>query len=546
MARHLRADQTEQKLRGGYYTPQKVADYVAAWVLESKIPLKKLLEPSCGDGAFIRALTNNQADKSIHMTAYELFPEEARKATDHCIKNQIKHDIVCGDFLEWANTQLEHNHQLFDGIVGNPPFIRYQFIDPHFQKTAEKCFDLLGQKFSKLTNSWIVFMFASIALLKAGGRMGMVIPTEIMTIIQAKPLREYLAKQCGLIFIISPKEIIFKDTLQGVVLLMVEKKLNPDDEDARIGHQVVDLKNLTKEPISNLIKNHHFISTENLIEKWSLLYLGHSEIELLLKIKNMSNFIELKEFSKASVCLTTGADDFFVANQDTVNKYDLHEFVTPLFVSSGDSDGIICGEDLYQSNVMSGQKTNLINIDATLDQLNDQQKAYVELGENSKYHERYKCRIREPWHKLSLAPRGEVMIGKFAYDYPKLMLNKIMAFTVNNFYHIKFNTDIFTPEQLITAFYNPYTMIMAEMAGRFHGGGLLELTPSEVGNIIVPTVVPGDVDICSMNREIQEKGFEQFIYANGDKVLADAGLTSDEISRLHLIWRKVVKSRKRK
>ena len=260
----------------------------------------------------------------------------------------------------------------------------------------------------------------------------------------------------------------------------------------------------------------------------------------------MPNFIELKEFSKASVCLTTGADDFFVANQDTVNKYDLHEFVTPLFVSSGDSDGIICGEDLYQSNVMSGQKTNLINIDATLDQLNDQQKAYVQLGENSKYHERYKCRIREPWHKLSLAPRGEVMIGKFAYDYPKLMLNKIMAFTVNNFYHIKFNTDIFTPEQLITAFYNPYTMIMAEMAGRFHGGGLLELTPSEVGNIIVPKVISGEVDICAMNREIQEKGFEQFIYANGDKVLADAGLTSDEISRLHLIWRKVVKSRKRK
>ena len=50
----FKVDQTTQKLRGGYYTPQNLADFVSKWVLE-KQP-KSVLEPSCGDGVFIQAL----------------------------------------------------------------------------------------------------------------------------------------------------------------------------------------------------------------------------------------------------------------------------------------------------------------------------------------------------------------------------------------------------------------------------------------------------------------------------------------------------------
>ena len=52
----FKADQTSQKLRGGYYTPQNLADYVTKWVL-SNHPAS-VLEPSCGDGAFIRDEAN--------------------------------------------------------------------------------------------------------------------------------------------------------------------------------------------------------------------------------------------------------------------------------------------------------------------------------------------------------------------------------------------------------------------------------------------------------------------------------------------------------
>jgi adenine-specific DNA methylase len=47
-------NEREQKLRGGYYTPLDLAAYIARWTLAQKP--QQVLEPSCGDGIFIRAI----------------------------------------------------------------------------------------------------------------------------------------------------------------------------------------------------------------------------------------------------------------------------------------------------------------------------------------------------------------------------------------------------------------------------------------------------------------------------------------------------------
>ena len=80
----FKADQTDQKLRGGYYTPQNIADYVASWVLESTP--SSVLEPSCGDGVFISALHHNSSDKAIKLHCFELFDIEVKKAKEKCYR----------------------------------------------------------------------------------------------------------------------------------------------------------------------------------------------------------------------------------------------------------------------------------------------------------------------------------------------------------------------------------------------------------------------------------------------------------------------------
>jgi adenine-specific DNA methylase len=65
--------------------------------------------------------------------------------------------VTEGDYLVWANKQLAENHTLYDGVVGNPPFIRYQFLENEFQVQAELVFKQLKQKFTKHTNAWVPF-----------------------------------------------------------------------------------------------------------------------------------------------------------------------------------------------------------------------------------------------------------------------------------------------------------------------------------------------------------------------------------------------------
>ena len=43
-----------QKLRGGYYTPNEITDFLSEWAIKSCED--QILEPSCGDGNFLIAI----------------------------------------------------------------------------------------------------------------------------------------------------------------------------------------------------------------------------------------------------------------------------------------------------------------------------------------------------------------------------------------------------------------------------------------------------------------------------------------------------------
>src|SRR5207248_6565113 len=127
------------------------------------------------------------------------------------------------DFLRWF---LFHGAQVppFDCALGNPPFIRYQYLPEEQQWLAEKIFRQFGLLFTKHTNAWVPFVIASLALLRPGGRLAMVVPSEILHVLHAKPLRDFLLGQCSRVLVIDPAHIWFGDTLQGVVLLLAEQR----------------------------------------------------------------------------------------------------------------------------------------------------------------------------------------------------------------------------------------------------------------------------------------------------------------------------------
>ena len=76
----LKKDSSEQKLRGAYYTPQKLANAMVRLFASENIDT--VLEPSCGDGVFLDSLKETGfLDKVSRVEAVEIEAPEAQKVS---------------------------------------------------------------------------------------------------------------------------------------------------------------------------------------------------------------------------------------------------------------------------------------------------------------------------------------------------------------------------------------------------------------------------------------------------------------------------------
>ena len=71
--------------------------------------------------------------------------------------------------------------------------------------------------------------------------------------------------------------------------------------------------------------------------------------------------------------------------------------------------------------------------------------------------------------------------------YPKFVLNRCDAVSTDTMHRIKFNDGV-DPQNILLAYYNSVSFAFTEICGRSYGGGVLEILPGEMGNILLPKV----------------------------------------------------------
>lgn len=528
----FKSDQTGQKLRGGYYTPQDIADYVTSWVLGCSP--KSILEPSCGDGVFIQAIHNNKYRKKIDISAFELFDTEVKKSRALCRKLKIPNFKVSeGDFLLWANKQIDANAQLFDVVIGNPPFIRYQFLEKDFQENMEKTFNLLNLKFTKHTNAWVPFILSSIALLRPNGRFGMVIPSEIINVIHAQPLREFLIKECRKIVVVDPKEIWFEDTLQGAVILFAEKKERIEEKSQGVGIEYVVGSDFLNKCPEQLFSKAYSINGRDSGGKWTKSTLSDNELSLLDKVCRKKTVYSFSDIATVDVGIVTGANKFFLVDDQTIKDNGLKKYAHPMFGRSEHCKGVLYNDKQHAQNKENGHPTNFVYLEGALKSFPKKVKEYIAKGEKDKLHKRYKCSVREPWYTVPSVYSTEIGMLKRSHNAPRLIFNDIGAYTTDTAYRI---TTELNAKKLVYCFINPLTAIYAELEGRYYGGGVLEMVPSEIEKLVIPIPKTIDVDLKELDKMVRSLPMEEVLLQQGYKVLGAIGLPKKEVKRLVEIW----------
>ncbi len=540
---NFKKNETAQKLRGGYYTPIDLAEFITNWVNEIKP--NKVLEPSCGDGVFLDAMSKIDRFKKVDITGFELEPTEANIAQSKAKNLGLKSAIVNnGDFLEWALANFENPNARFDAIVGNPPFIRYQYLPKEFQLLAENIFKQLDLKFTKHTNAWVTFILASMKILREGGRLAMVVPAEIIHVTHAQSLRSYLGSECSRLVIIDPEELWFDDTLQGAVILLAEKKSSRSEKAQGLGIYPVKGREFLKLMPSSVFNAPTPINGKTVQGKWTRALLDLETRSLYDEIGEHAAVHQFKNIAKVDVGIVTGANKFFLVPDEIVKSFKLEKWAHPMFGRSEHCPGIIYDEMQHLSNAEKGNPTNFLWFNSKETEINDDAGAYIKLGELEKLHERYKCSVRSPWYTVPSVYSTEIGMLKRSHHTPRLILNRIGAYTTDTAYRIKVKNGV-DAEQLVSGFINPLTALSAELEGRHYGGGVLELIPSEIERLLIPLVNGTKINLNELDNNIRTKSTDEVLAMQGKLILGGLGLSKNKQEIVLDGWKKLRDRRNR-
>jgi adenine-specific DNA methylase len=522
-----------EKLRGGFYTPEPIADFILKWGINGSTN-SDILEPSCGDGVFLEELKEKKY-KYQSITAIELDEVEAQKAKRIQLTNK---SIIETDFHLYCN----ETRQRFDLVVGNPPYIRYQYFDEAQRVEAIKIFDRAGLKYSKLTNAWVSFVVGASLLLKEnGGKIGFVLPAEILQVSYAKQLRDFIAQFYNKINIISFEKLVFPDIQQEVVLLLCEKNNTDSHKIEHIElHDAKDLQTLDVTRLKSPKKTIDFKSN-----KWTFYFLEQEEIDFLENVAQRHKIPTIGKFADVEIGITTGSNDFFTVPLSTIDEYDLQAYARPLVGRSVQVNSVVFTKKDWEKNRTSEARAHLL-VFPDKDNLNRKNGAvkYIANGESLGIHKGYKCGIRDDWFVVPSLRISDALFIRRNSRYPKLIINKAEAYTTDTMHrvYIKPETNI---KAFTASYYNSLSLAFAEVCGRSHGGGVLELMPSETEAILLPYHKDHGELLPLIDGMIRKnESIDSILKLTNKAILKDHyGLTQKEIALADSIWKKLSQRR---
>lgn len=525
----LKVDASEDKLRGGFYTPQEIAEFILKWTMADG-QAKAILEPSCGDGIFLKALSESNYNFDSFL-GIELKEEEANKAREINLRNKT---VLQGDFLEFCL----HTDLRFDTVIGNPPYIRYQFLDKQQQSFAASIFDRAELKYSKLTNAWVSFVVGTSMLMTDNSRMAFVLPAELLQVGYAATLRKYLAETFNSIYIVSFQKLVFPDIQQEVVLLFCEKNGSGAHQIEHI--EVEDASALSDLDLKAIKSTNKRINFES--DKWTTYFLSQEEIDFLERIKKDSRFKRVSDFACVEVGITTGANPYFTVPLSIVEQFNLEEYARPLVGRSVQVPSAIFTKKDWEMNRSNNKVRSHLLVFPTLKQMEDNLGAleYLKLGLKDEIHKGYKCQIRDEWQIIPSIRLSDALFIRRNNLYPKLIINEARAYTTDTMHRVSIKEGI-DINAFVASYYNSLSLAFSELCGRSHGGGVLELMPNEVENIILPYHLNNGRLLKKIDQYIRDKkDMSEVLKLTNKHILIDNfEFTQEEVDLADSIWKKL-------
>ena len=184
----------------------------------------------------------------------------------------------------------------------------------------------LGLRPNKLTNIWVPFVVAATEALEPGGRLALVIPTELLQVSYAAQLRAFLTERFEHVGIVACNELFFNGVEQEVVLLLAEGALPGRSPGNSCRVSVVEMATLHSILESNPVALLADVDEKDVrgdTEKWLKYFLNSAEICFMRELRRHARVSELSRFGGVDVGVVTGKNEFFVLRPSEVDAHHL-------------------------------------------------------------------------------------------------------------------------------------------------------------------------------------------------------------------------------
>lgn len=215
------------KKAGEFYTPQEVSEVLARIVVDGKLKLKSIYDPTCGSGSLLLRVARHVREVG------HFYGQELNNTTYNLARmNMILHDVHYDRFDIRQEDTLEHPQHLefkFEAVVANPPFSAHWSADPiHLQ---DERFSQYG-KLAPASKADYAFIEHMIFQLDENGIMAVVMPHGVLFRGGAEGvIREFLIREKNYLDAVIglPPNLFYGTSIPACILVFKKCRENTEN-----------------------------------------------------------------------------------------------------------------------------------------------------------------------------------------------------------------------------------------------------------------------------------------------------------------------------
>ncbi|MDQ4024494.1 MAG: SAM-dependent methyltransferase [Actinomycetota bacterium] len=336
-----------------------------------------------------------------------------------------------------------------------------------------------GVSLTALASSWAAFTVHAALFLKRGGRLGLVLPAELLSVNYAAEVRRFLMEKFRTVRLVVFAERVFPGVLEEIVLLLADGFDEGPANHCELyqAHNVSDL--------DRAVGRRWRPSSPG--AKWTPSLLTADGLVPYEVLSNDGRFTTLHCWGETTLGMVTGNNRYFTMSPASAAKHGIDETELMRISPPGSRHlrGLALTQRRWDELGAGGRATYLFR------PTNAPSRAatrYIRSGEAAHVDEAYKCRMRKPWWRVPLVPPAHLLLTYMNADSLRLCVNRAQVHHVNSVHGVFLRPGLIRlgVDVLPLAALNSMTLLGAEMVGRAYGGGILKIEPKEADVLPLP------------------------------------------------------------